>query len=138
MGAPFGKYSIEDAQRGGLEVFEAVNAKCKFPRKVFGYWRRDIDKSSVDTLPFPVKMPVEYDKRAFLSKLRDAQRNARLDAYKGTSKHRWTGKCAGCKEYSLDGWKWPEAAITYIKSGVPPSKAFYKFIMGTELATLPY
>lgn len=132
--------TIKAARKVGAhskQLFQELNSGKVFPKNVFGYWRPGVKKSG--RLPFPVALQVRgYDKEKFIKKLKSVQSSSKKTVYKGTAPNRWTGGNAGASEYSKDGWRWPVAALTYIKAGVPPSKAFYKFITGRSLASLPY
>lgn len=92
-------------------------------------------------MPWPVIFEVEgYDKDAFNHKLTLLQQlnpNLTTKMYRGVSLNRLTGEFNGNAEYELGGWVWPAGYIAYICMGVPPSRAFYEFVMGVDLPTLP-
>lgn len=120
----------------GKALFKELNEGRFFPEGIEGYWRPT--PKSKEKLPFPVALKVSgYDKEAFIDALSKRQKKARLLNYKGYSKHRWTKERNGAGEYSVGKWKWPEGYITYIRDGVLPSRAFYNFVMKTDLPNLP-
>lgn len=90
-------------------------------------------------LPFPViTSAVGYVRKDFLARLEITETShAFRKQYRGWSTNRWTGEANGSGEYQLSGWSWPEGYKTYLKAGVLPSREFYKFIMGKDLASLP-
>ena len=132
--------TVAKAKRGGIKAFKEFNEGCEFPAKVFGHWRTKPARSSDSNLPFPVKLKVEgYDKKAFLAELQEIQKyEASNKGYRGFSPHRWTGEPNGTSEYRYNKMAWPIGAMAYLKAGVPPSRAFYKAIMGKDLPALPY
>ena len=120
----------------GAKAFTEINGTSAFPKNVEGYWRASLKEKS--SLPFPiVYKPAGYDKKAFLEKLEKVQSRADTAQSKGRSPNRWDGTANGSMDYLYRGWSWPSGLMTYFKGGVPPSQAFYKLIMGKELATLP-
>lgn len=123
-------------EMSGEEWFTKVNAKSAFPRKIEGYWRQTYTGSG---MPFPIAFkPVGYNKAAFARRLKEIESSqAERTEFKGSAPDRWTGKPNGAGEYSYRGWKWPIGYMSYVKRGVPPSQAFYKFITGEVLKTLP-
>ena len=120
----------------GAKAFTEINGTSAFPKNIEGHWRASLKEKS--TLPFPiVYKPAGYDKKAFLEKLEKVQSRADTAQSKGRSPSRWDGTANGSMDYLYRGWIWPSGLMTYFKGGVPPSQAFYKLIMGKELATLP-
>lgn len=131
----------------GKKWFNELNEGCSFPENIEGYWRDNVDRTSEgDSLPFPIAMPVPgYDRRTFYNQLMDFEdTNTRASGRsgRGRSPDRWTGELIpgagelvprrGAKKFS-----WPIAYSSYIKRGVPPSRAFYKFITGEDNPNLP-
>lgn len=117
--------------------FEAINGRAKRRAKVEGYWRPSFNKAMA-SLPFPVIMPVKgYNKTAFVNRLKALQKQAKKTVARGDAPNRWTGGSSGAAEYALDGWRWPGGLSYYLSAGVPPSRAFYKFVMGKDLPALP-
>lgn len=147
--APFKKtrYKKFNPSMKGKKWFNELNEGCSFPENVEGYWRNSVDRASEDdSLPFPIAMPVAgYNRRTFYSQLMDYEDvNARISgrAGRGRSPDRWTGELipgAGELVSRKDGkrFSWPIAYSTYVKRGVPPSRAFYKFITGEDNPNLP-
>lgn len=120
----------------GEEWFKRINGKSKKLPNIEGYWRSTFKTNG--GLPFPVPMAVEgYSKGEFLKALRAKQRAAKHTGYHGYSPHRWTNSPNMSGEYKLGKWAWPEGYETYVKAGVPPSRAFYKFITGNTNSKLP-
>jgi hypothetical protein len=134
--------------------FHELNDNSKFPYKVEGYWRSMAVIPPKDDLPganmrhyvnmqgaeFPWPVPVTptgFDQDAFLIKLMALESTLKPLRYRGISRNRLTGESNGCAEYEYADWKWPEGYKEYIKNGVPPSRAFYNFVMGEDLDTLP-
>ena len=134
--------------------FHELNDNSKFPDKVEGYWRQMAVIPPKDNLPganvrhfinmdgaefpWPVRLtPTGFDQDAFLIKLMALESTLNPLRYRGISMNRLTGESNGCAEYEHDEWKWPEGFKEYIKNGVPPSRAFYSFVMGKDLDTLP-
>lgn len=124
----------------GFSEYHNLNEGCAFPKHVEGYWRQHKENTSDECLPWPVAFDVEgYDKIAFIGKLTLLQLSSdvKRNTYRGMSTNRLTGESNGNAEYELDGWAWPEGYIAYLALGIPPSRAFYKFVMGVDLLTLP-
>lgn len=132
-------------QEGNLN-HERNNGDSKFPYHVEGYWRRRelmvehtgpgrhtatfLDRQDAE-LPWPYIFQIpQYDKQEFINKLADIEDVAEQERYRGFSICRITGENRGNCEYKYKGWKWPGGLIEYIRLGVPPSRAFYAFIMG--------
>jgi hypothetical protein len=126
------------------------NGDSKFPRKVEGYWRSRetliehvgpgrhtanfMDKQNAD-LPWPYIWQIwQFPKQAFINRLADIEDLAEKHLYRGISMCRITGVSRGNAEYEYKGWKWPAGFIEYVRLGVPPSRAFYAFIMGETQA----
>lgn len=124
------------------------NGDSKFPEKVEGYWRNRelqiehvgpgrhtatfIDKQ-VAELPWPYIWQIpQFDKQEFINRLTDVEDLAEKVLYRGFSICRITGVNRGNAEYEYKGWKWPAGLIEYVRLGVPPSRAFYAFIMGVK------
>lgn len=121
----------------GIRVHNLVNGASKARKGVEGYWRSSISEN-LSGLPFPVKATAKgYSKTDFMSKLQELQKRATKRAQRGESPNRWTGSMNGGSEYKLEGWSWPSGYSTYIKGGLLPSRAFYKFVMGKDLPSLP-
>lgn len=121
----------------GKEWFDKANGSSKRRAKVEGYWRTSLNKG-LSSLPFPIPYKVKgFNKASFIASLLAKQKIAKLGESRGMSPDRWSGAKNGSKEYSLDGWSWPSGYIKYVRHDVPPSRAFYKFIMGKDLTTLP-
>ena len=116
-----------------------------FPFHVEGYWRQRekmvehvgpgqhvanfIDRQDAE-LPWPYIWHIpEFDIQLFINKLADIEDVAEVSRYRGFSICRITGENRGNCEYKYKGWKWPGGLIEYIRLGVPPSRAFYAFIM---------
>ncbi|MNR21039.1 hypothetical protein D3C85_1379150 [compost metagenome] len=117
-----------------------------FPPQIEGYWRQYAvppfsDRPfpmAADKYPWPVPMESEgFHKEGFLRQLRFIQDQAQCVTYRGFSRHRLSGGMNGSAEYEHEGWKWPEGYASYVEMGVPPSQAFYEFVMGLPLLTLP-
>lgn len=123
----------------GKELFKLATDGFSFPDKCVGYWRDTLMPKKNDTLPFPVISTASgYNRDKFCRALDKIESEcAKLKAYKGWSNHRWTQSKNGSAEYSYRGWSWPSGYSVYIADGVLPSRAFYKFIMGKDLDTLP-
>lgn len=127
------------------EEYERLNAGCRFPDKIEGYWRQDKDASDIGIkerlhLPWPVPFEVEgYNMEEFIGRLVMKQMDSRIkvERYRGISMHRLTGNHNGNSEFELEGWKWPTGYVAYLTMGVPPSRAFYKFVTHEDLPTLP-
>lgn len=131
--------------------FDRVNGESAFPDHIEGYWRQavwpDKDKLSsnydrkVASYPWPVVFDVEgYNKDEFVGKLvmlKQLDPNANVVNYRGFSVHRITGAVNGIGEYVLYGWTWPTGYMAYLSMGVPPSRAFYKWVTGEDLPALP-
>lgn len=121
----------------GPEWFATINGNSVRRAKVEGYWRPSFNKG-LSSLPFPVIMTVKgYNKTAFVNRLQVLQRQAKKTIARGDAPNRWTGGSSGAAEYALDGWRWPGGLSYYLSAGVPPSRAFYKFVMGKDLLSLP-
>ena len=121
----------------GQEWFDKINGKSKALATTEGYWRQRFDKEA-SSLPFPVPLKVPgYSWSEFKNALAKAQTQAKLETSKGTSPNRWAGSENGAKEYSLGKWRWPAGVTYYFSRGVPPSRAFYKFITGKDNPKLP-
>jgi hypothetical protein len=131
-------------QEGNLN-HERNNGDSKFPFRVEGYWRQRelpvehvgpgrhtaafLDRQDAE-LPWPYIFQIpQYDKQEFINKLADIEDLAEESRYRGFSICRITGVNRGNCEYKYKGWKWPGGLIEYIRLGVPPSRAFYAFIM---------
>ena len=147
-----GKGDLDLAMTAGphsKELFEKLNGKSSFPKMVnekdksklyhpFAFWR---DGLKQDKLPFPVAMKVPgYNKAEFIKKLEDVQKRASVFYHRGKSPHRWTGlpNMDGTYYNRSKRIMWPAGAITYLKAGVPPSRDFYRMVMGKDLPALPY
>jgi len=139
----------------GLRNFHNANEKSKFPEKVEGYWRQhDViptytgEKCNMKNFiardgseyPWPVVWEIpEFDKQLFIDHLADTEDNlAEVKKYRGFSICRLTGANRGCNEYEYGGWRWPGGFIEYVRMGVPPSRAFYAFIMQVEEENCKY
>lgn len=121
--------------------FDRLNTGCSFPENVEGYWRQRRE-CSMDRirLPWPVPFEVEgYNKYEFVGKLIEKQMDNRVEviSYRGWSINRLTGRENGSTEYKLDGWHWPVGYVSYLIAGVPPSRAFYEFVTGEDIPSLP-
>lgn len=117
--------------------FDAINGRSKRRASTEGYWRPQFN-AALGGLPFPVPMKVKgYNKTAFLAALTKVQSKAKFVTARGLSPNRWTGKSNGAKEYTSGKWSWPSGLSYYLNKDVPPSRAFYNFIMGKDLAGLP-
>lgn len=134
------------------ERYTEFNAASAFPEKVEGYWRvsgvlttepRSSYEAEQAKYPWPVPFqtpPEGYDQDYFLDRLLalEAHEETKVVAYRGSSPHRLDdGKNNGNSEFERDGWHWPAGYRNYIKLGVPPSRAFYQFVTGNDLDTLP-
>jgi hypothetical protein len=131
--------------------FVEVNGEHAFPIGIEGYWRpgRDIPEGedwSSDTkratwhCPWPVIYePEGYEHDRFIVLLKEMEASPFTTSiqYRGFSLHRLTGEINGSREFERDGWKWPEGYLNYIKMGVPPSRAFYRFVTSIDLYSLP-
>jgi hypothetical protein len=121
----------------GVEWFEAINGRSKAKSHIEGYWRPEFN-AAMGSLPFPIIMDVKgYDKAAFLAAYDGKVRESRQTAQKGFSRNRWTGGNNGDVECHLGAWIWPKGLRVYFSAGVPPSSAFYKFVTGKTLPSLP-
>ena len=121
----------------GEQIFSTMNAGCRFPEFKEGNWRRTLQPYD-SSLPWPVAIEVAgYDKFAFIGRLYLVQRNIKPTLYRGLTANLWTGKVEGMSTYSDGVWEWPGDFISYLEFGVPPSRAFYKHITGTDLESLP-
>lgn len=126
------------------------DSDAKFPEKVEGYWRNRetliehtgpgrhtatfIDKQNAE-LPWPYIWTIPaFPKQEFINRLADVEDLAEKKLYRGFSICRITGVNRGNAEYEYKGWKWPAGLIEYVRLGVPPSRAFYAFIMGVKQA----
>jgi len=127
-------------------LFFELNDDTSFPKisnkgvnfQTFGFWRPTPSKGAT---PFPVAMKVPgYSKTDFVKRLKAKEARASKWPERGFSPNRWDGTKNGIQTYYSASAKllWPEGTMTYLKAGVPPSRAFYKFVMGKELAALPY
>lgn len=150
-------YKFTKAEKPSLPNFNVIyqeghlnhqrnNGDSKFPEKVEGYWRNRetliehsgpgrhtatfLDKQNAD-LPWPYiwQIPV-FPKQEFINRLADLEDVAEKKLYRGFSICRITGVNRGNAEYEHKGWKWPAGFIEYVRLGVPPSRAFYSFVMG--------
>lgn len=148
---------LDSIQSDAFQRFHELNAESKFPTRVEGYWRRHAVippkdnfpganmRHYVNTMgaefPWPVPMEIEgFDVQDFINKLVDIEEReggAEKVLYRGFSICRLTGENLGNAEFEFRGWKWPDGLVHYIRMGVPPSAAFYHFITGMELNTLP-
>lgn len=124
--------------------FNPVNGKSKFPDMIEGYWRQHptqratFENDEQAAYPWPLVVQCEdFDKHAFLDELERLEKKAEIKRYRGLTINRLTRETNGNSEYILDGWTWPQGYKEYIKLGVPSSQAFYKFVMKSELDTLP-
>lgn len=136
----------------------AANENSAFPPNIEGYWRPALelpaeasamqagkdffywDHNKIWKFPFPVVyMPEAYNQHLFLLLLEEMEKSpfTKKTAYRGYSKHRLTGESNGNSTYEREDWSWPEGYINYIKLGVPPSRAFYKFITTVDCPELP-
>ena len=125
---------IEGYWRPGKELPSAYHGELY--NKPFLYWQQN----KIWQYPFPVVYePEGYDKNLFLIFLRELQESpyTKKVPYRGYSKNRLTGESNGNVEYERDDWKWPQGYINYIEAGVPPSRAFYKFVTGLDCRELP-
>ena len=129
--------------------FEALNATSKFPKRIEGYWRNKEElpapiqsgrssfrthyEKEVSLYPWPVVMDIpEFDRQDFINHLVEIEEVLEQVLYRGMSFCRLTGENRGCGEYEFNGWSWPAGYLEYIRLGVPPSRAFYNFIMGEK------
>lgn len=128
---------------GIMTEFYRRNKDCRFPERVEGYWRSantfypPIDPTQ-RALPWPV--PVKefaFNRIGFLADLEKAEIAAERELYRGFSRCRLTGISLGNAEFVYKNWRWPAGYKHYIKMGVLPSAAFYKFITGEDHPTLP-
>lgn len=120
----------------GRKEHERVNEGYRFPDKVEGFWR--FTREADEDLPWPVIFrPQGFYKTVFIANLHAVESRARRRYLKGNSFSRLTGDANGSMEYEFEGWRWPSGLSHYIEKGVPPSRAFYQFIMGSDLGTLP-
>jgi hypothetical protein len=92
---------------------------------VEGYWRQTEDDP--EDLPWPVPEP-GWGEQEFLLTLKEVERIAPWQGYRGMSTSRLTGLPNGSREYYHKGWIWPEGLAHYIERGVKPSDAFRDFI----------
>ncbi len=124
----------------GIDLYNKLNADSKALPNVEGYWRKkEIDN---DPLPWPVSFEVQgYDADYFIQALTEIEgkESCKRVVYRGISQHRWNGAATpmGNCEFEYEGWRWPGGFKSYLALNVPPSQAFYKFITGKELHTLP-
>lgn len=126
----------------GAKWQKILNANATVNPKQEGFWRNP-HKIAEDLTgyPYPVKFSVPgYVKKDFLERLIDIETNAASGGRheRGHSPNRWTGKGdngSGALKYK--GWHWPQGYRTYIKGGMPPTRAFYNHIMGEDLPGLP-
>lgn len=121
----------------GKKWFAELNDGTAFPPKIEGFWRSNF--KTIKGYPWPVPMSVPgYNRAAFVKALQAAQLKASTGTGgRGLSPHRWTGEGNFNSEYMYKGWKFPGGYITYIRQGVPPSRAFYKLITGEDNPNLP-
>lgn len=142
-----GKSDFELAQVAGPHseaLFDRINKNYSvFPSTGgftrFGFWRRTVEDDG--KFPFPVAMKIKgYDKYAFIKNLKVIQEKMEPEPARGPSIHRWTGQKNGDRTYvdRKNKVTWPEGTITYIRQDVPPSRAFYKYVMGKTNSKLPY
>lgn len=141
---------LEQINNAAFRRFHTVNQHSKFPRRIEGYWRqfevippkdnepganlRHYGNMMDAGCPWPVPMEVEgFEVQKFIEKLVDIETDfAKEMKYRGFSACRLTKENLGCAEFEYKGWKWPDGLAHYLRLGVPPSAAFYKFIMGAD------
>jgi hypothetical protein len=141
---------LEQINNAAFRRFYTVNKDSKFPRHIEGYWRRaevtplkdnepganvrHYTYTQYEGFPWPVPMEVEgFEVQKFIEKLVDIETDfAKEVRYRGCSECRLTRENLGNAEYEYKGWKWPDGLAHYLRLGVPPSAAFYKFIMGAD------
>jgi hypothetical protein len=140
---------LDQIAHAAFHKFHTVNQHSKFPFRIEGYWRRFEVIPPKDELPganvrhysnmqdadcpWPVPMEIAgFNVQAFIEKLVDTEDLAKEVKYRGYSYCRLTNENLGCSEFEYKGWKWPDGLAHYIRLGVPPSAAFYKFIMGAD------
>lgn len=132
--------SYVPAQMFGLDWFDSINEGARFPDKVEGHWRKSPHIPEGDNnedpdfpfLPYPVVYtPHDFDFENFTLRLNQIEQHDDTvrTLYRGITAHRWTGVGLGCGEFELDGWSWPDSLSVYLEAGVPPSRAFFQFIM---------
>ncbi|AGS81904.2 hypothetical protein O152_gp020 [Pseudomonas phage PaBG] len=128
----------------GKQAMDVINDNGRllnWEGKRAGFWRQNVNFTRDDTLPFPVVTTARgYDKVAkgkFLLRLAEVEHLALVNRYRGWSQHRWTGEANGSTEFFFRDWRWPAGYSTYLKAGVLPSREFYQFITGEDLASLP-
>lgn len=134
------------------EDHQRLNSDSRFPHRVEGYWRNSevpptkaepgksmefYNESQTSSYPWPVVINLPgFDVQDFINHLADVEDDlAKEKRYRGFSICRLTGVNRGCAEYEYEGWKWPGGYLEYIRLGVLPSRAFYKFIMGDKAKT---
>lgn len=132
--------------------FLSLNANSHFPNNIEGYWRpammkpEDIEMGREGQMksweyPWPVIFsPEGFNKVLFIEKLEAMERseNTSKTLYRGISPHRLLqNQMNGNAEFENGGWRWPQGYKSYIELGVPPSRAFYKFVTGIECESLP-
>lgn len=144
--------------RAQYMAFMAANSKSAFPANTEGYWRKRLElppesnsmvcgkpfmewsQNKDWAYPFPVVYePEGYDKNLFLALLREMEDSPFTTkvVYRGISHSRLTGEAIGNCEFERDGWKWPQGYSHYIEAGVPPSRAFYRFVTTQDVPSLP-
>ena len=125
----------------GRKYHDQLNGGCTIgtpDEKIEGYWRLSETRYENPSLPFPVIFrPHGFNRKLFLAMLDTVEDLASVTQYKGVSVSRLTCESNGSKEFMHGGWRWPKGYRHYIENGVPPSQAFYNFVMGGELLTLP-
>lgn len=120
----------------GRDWFDCLNPPfVAFQQNVEGYWRNSVtflepEEGDKPVLPWPVADHIQgFDKDKFCSCLIAVERLAKRQLYRGLTMHRWTGVTLGNGEFWYKEWRWPDSYSVYVKDGVPPSRAFFQFIM---------
>lgn len=119
------------------DLCKTLNKGCKAAQtpKTFGWWRDKLDIKGGAI--YPVALEVKgYDRTLFYKKLHALQGSLDLVNMRSVVKNPWGVSNEGF--YKSGGWTWPASVLEMVAKGVPPSKAFYKMVMGKACPSLPY
>jgi len=107
--------------------------KTQALRKV-GFWNDN--KNGYPQYPMPEAREKPWKgKRDFVAALTQLQEKGGIkrESYRGWSDCRCCGKMNGNKEYTKDGWLWPEGFLHYVEEhNVKPPQDFIDFIMAAH------